>query len=1138
MAAGFEELSEQEQEEVLRAGKGALKRGTRVLIAYLRAAPKVCKAIGKEDFASWLALARRISKLSVSCCEGFFESSLPIIKKGGLALLGYWTDTGIALSEHSKWVSIAYFRHTGKVIVSTGPERFKGIAARGTELTDINTKVSEAYFEHLIHFHTLLTPQNFNLFCNIAQSLSKEHWLISIEFISLAGKTLRSIPEKRRAEMLQAMYSLLDLGEGPSMALYRNAGAIIGHADEQSFAALMRFATDLARHDRKSSMHLLNSIAQYMDKLELSEAEQWKNKALDSLQDNREALRTFIQTSLILGKNTGDTDRKSRSAIIERGIMLAEIEPKCLENYFSNAALAYKLFTADIYEEWVGTGEGIAMQDPGLAAAYYERSLLAMRDISPQHHEQIFRTANVLLGKDATLTSLFFGNLGSFIRQAKIENATRWAEIGIRLHEMDRRLAGDYFTHSVQLLGKLDVDELEQWALKGLELSKNKPSKSKGSSGGPPGESSGGSAGEAYFSLVSKTSTDLAEELSGSLELKKVTNVLRYYALGLCGTNFVIRSMTSLPLLEDTHGVNPIIAGNTIYLAPKMRLYQSIEDNFRIYKLSVMHEVGHVRFSSLDIEPVKAGTLVDRISREYNAADHQRNTDPHDPEIDIDMDIADILSLFPNQILAATIFGILEDARVEYMIMEHYRGVRYDLEEIRHRMLLSRPGPSAGLEEFMEALLWASTGHKVQFDTDELTRKVLEDVRKILEENIFIKDSTTTSCLEGTFEIYSKMEEHFGPLGQIEYQMLRNIAYRGMDIGASGSKDPVMTRPSEDIIRNFMPETEADLTAQEERPKEQATNKPTQALNKNWSLLGTYRYDEWDSSINDYRTEWSTINEIEPSGGSTSYYNKAMERYSNEIALLKHTFSMMRPEAFHRLKEQKDGTEIDIDAFTESLIAKRCGINPDERLYIRWDKHERDVATLFLIDVSASTRKILGNDGRSILEVEKDALIIMSQALESIGDKYAIYAFSGKGRENIEYFLIKGFDEELSDEVACRMSLLQPASNTRLGPAIRHSVSKLEQAQANTKMLVLLSDGEPYDRSKGEGTYQGDLAQEDTRVAINEAKNRGIHFFCITVDKNPGDYLDKIFSDVGYTIIDDALMLPETLPLLYKRLTM
>jgi nitric oxide reductase activation protein len=454
-------------------------------------------------------------------------------------------------------------------------------------------------------------------------------------------------------------------------------------------------------------------------------------------------------------------------------------------------------------------------------------------------------------------------------------------------------------------------------------------------------------------------------------------------------------------------------------------------------------------------------------------------------------------------------------------------------------MLLMRNIPEGELEKFMEGLLWISTGHEPipELELDETTSGILNEIQSELEKRLFTTESSTFSAFGLAFEIYCSLEEKLGSLDEINYRMIQNIAYRGMDVGATGQTDPMMTKPYENVIKNFIPETEADLTADEERPKEQATDKPTQSLENNWRVLGSYKYDEWDSSINDYRSDWSTVNEMEPSGGNTAHYKKALERYGNEISLLRHTFGLMKPQAFHRIKGQNDGTEIDIDAYTESLITKKCGANPDEGMYIRWDKQERDVATLFLMDVSASTRKILGMDGRSILDVEKDALIIMSQALESIGDKYAIYAFSGKSKDNVEYFKIKEFDERFSDDVAKRMSILASESNTRLGPAIRHSIKKLEKAGARTKMLVLLSDGEPYDRARGEDSYQGDIAQEDTRMAISEGNNRGMHFFCITVDKNPGEYLNNIFSDVGYTIIDDVLMLPEMLPLLYKRLT-
>jgi nitric oxide reductase activation protein len=256
-----------------------------------------------------------------------------------------------------------------------------------------------------------------------------------------------------------------------------------------------------------------------------------------------------------------------------------------------------------------------------------------------------------------------------------------------------------------------------------------------------------------------------------------------------------------------------------------------------------------------------------------------------------------------------------------------------------------------------------------------------------------------------------------------------------------------------------------------------------------------------------------------------------------DFMLIKSIFSRMRPEPFQKLSGQIDGTEIDIDAYSEALVERRCGINPEGKFYVRWDKPRRDVSTLFLIDVSFSTRKKLGGTGRSILDIEKDALVIMIQALESIGDKYGIYAFSGHTREDVEYYIIKEFDEEMSVDVEKRIGLLEPIANTRLGSAIRHSIKKLGQVSARTKILVLLSDGEPYDTCYGEGAYQGKLAEDDTKIAIQEGKSYGINFFCITVDTKPGDYLHKIFSDSGYTIIDDAQMLPERLPSLYKRIT-
>ncbi|WMW22840.1 hypothetical protein RE476_03175 [Methanolobus mangrovi] len=749
---------------------------------------------------------------------------------------------------------------------------------------------------------------------------------------------------------------------------------------------------------------------------------------------------------------------------------------------------------------------------------YHKKLLSVLKKSSPSYHSELLRTARMLLDKDWMLAGVFLENLPDAAENAGPEGIRKWAGTGMKIFDQDKDLAIDYFSYSPPLLNDLNVNELEEWALNGICIFEENPS-----------------LGKTYFSLKSEISKEFIERIKGSAALNEIVSVLRYYALGLSGVNFNILSRRMLEMEEESNSVNPVIAGKTIYLTPRIKKYGDFEDNFKIYKLSIMHEVGHVKFSSHKLELGGAAELMADIRRRYTTIKKRTYLSGLQPEGVID--IADIIALFPNQPLAGTILGILEDARAEYLIMEYYRGVRADLERIRYQMLLTRSTPTGYLEEFMESLLWISIRHEPVYNIGERTKALLDPVKALLMDRIFRKESSILDSLDTTFRIYILLDEHMGPLSQKEYEVLKNLDYRGVSIGAYDKKDPLSSRSHDNIIRNFIPESEVELAAEENWPQEEKVKPQTYATDKNWKILGSYMYEEWDAVINDYKADWCTLNEIEPSGMSSDYYKDASKQYRNEISLIKQVFNRMKPETFRRMKEQTDGTEVDIDAFIDALIQKKCGINPDDGLYLRWDKHERDVATLFLIDVSYSTHKMVNYEGKSILDVEKDSLIIMMQALESIGDKYAIYAFSGQTRDDVEYFVIKEFDEELSENVARRISLLEPVSNTRLGPAIRHSIRKLEKVNAKTKIMMLLSDGEPFDSSRGESAYKGSIAEEDTRIAISEGNARGIHFFCITVDPDPSKYLDNIFSGAGYTIIDDASSLPETLPVLYKRIT-
>ena len=98
---------------------------------------------------------------------------------------------------------------------------------------------------------------------------------------------------------------------------------------------------------------------------------------------------------------------------------------------------------------------------------------------------------------------------------------------------------------------------------------------------------------------------------------------------------------------------------------------------------------------------------------------------------------------------------------------------------------------------------------------------------------------------------------------------------------------------------------------------------------------------------------------------------------------------------------------------------------------------------------------------KRIIDLEKESATLLIEAFESIGDTYGIYGFSGYGRENVEFYVIKDIDEDFHDRIKRRIDKITPMHATRMGPAIRHATSKVLTRDAKTKILFLISDGRP-----------------------------------------------------------------------------
>ena len=330
----------------------------------------------------------------------------------------------------------------------------------------------------------------------------------------------------------------------------------------------------------------------------------------------------------------------------------------------------------------------------------------------------------------------------------------------------------------------------------------------------------------------------------------------------------------------------------------------------------------------------------------------------------------------------------------------------------------------------------------------------------------------------------------------------------------------------------------------------------------------TYTYDEWDFSAAAYKPKWCTVKERALEEGESTCYRDTLKTYNALLNHIKRQFERIMPESYRKIHRLIDGEDLDLNAALEAFLDLRMHVPPDDKIYWRRHKVQRDVAVVFLLDMSASTAerldvhtpKVHGLDAsldqaayrvwlgrqeamtpppsKRIIDVEKESTALLIQALESIGDIYGIYGFSGHGRDNVEFYVIKDIAERFGERIKRRIDTISPLHATRMGAAIRHAVTKLEPQSATTKILFLFSDGRPQDRGYSRPGAEQEYAVHDTHMALLEAKQKGITPFCLTVDKAGHDYLQAMCGDIGYEVLDEIALLPARLPMLYRTLTM
>lgn len=301
---------------------------------------------------------------------------------------------------------------------------------------------------------------------------------------------------------------------------------------------------------------------------------------------------------------------------------------------------------------------------------------------------------------------------------------------------------------------------------------------------------------------------------------------------------------------------------------------------------------------------------------------------------------------------------------------------------------------------------------------------------------------------------------------------------------------------------------------------------PPEALDRT-PLTAERTYPEWDFRTGTYLPDHCRV--LAAPAAETGMAGEPDLETRRLIRRVRRQFEVLRPR-HEVLRAQLDGVDLDLDAVVRARCDLAAGGQGSDRIHLMSRPQVHDLAVTILVDVSLSTDAWF--DNRRVLDVEKEALLILANGLAACGDNHSILTFTSRRRDWVRIEVVKAFDESMSSTIEARIAALKPGYYTRIGAAIRHATAELAKQPNRKKLLLVLTDGKPNDLDH----YEGRFALEDSRRAVIEARRSGLGVFGVTVDREAKSYVPALFGQNGYAMVGNIAKLPAALPAIYRSL--
>ena len=460
--------------------------------------------------------------------------------------------------------------------------------------------------------------------------------------------------------------------------------------------------------------------------------------------------------------------------------------------------------------------------------------------------------------------------------------------------------------------------------------------------------------------------------------------------------------------------------------------------------------------------------------------------------------IADNMS--PFQRMAAE---FLEDCRVEFLAMREYPGLRRIFTALH-------PAPA---EDACDHEKESGVRHRLTM----LSRAILDAQHPYKNQNII-------EFARRFHELMQQSESSTQEVSELAITFVARTRLQSDNLPKTHFKDTVIDyRDDNRQMWKFIEEGDEEEAFDEPRKIE-----PGEELKG----LPPRHYHEWDYNSQSYRPDWVSVYEGLHPQGNAADIDKLLEKHAGLAKRLKKMLDLLKPQDKVRIRYQEEGSELDLDIAIRSLIDYKSGAQPDTRINMSHRNDGRNIAVMLLLDLSESLNEKAAGSQQTILELSQEAVTILGWAVEKLGDPFAIAGFHSNTRHDVRYLHIKGYSEHWGDDVKSRLAAMEASYSTRMGAAMRHAAHYLEKQQADKKLMLILTDGEPADIDSKDGR----ILIEDARQAVKELDQQGIYSYCINLDPKADEYVSDIFGK-QYTIVDNVSQLPERLPELFISLT-